>query len=177
MAFTPISYTTGNWSVSQKTVDTTTTTCPNATKSITISNMNWKTDFSTKSETPAETQVINITSDSLSAPAVCRLAYKDIKDIYASTALNPSKLALKTGVQIMVSLEELYKATNSETGEEGDIPVTGWLCLRMPTHPCCTTTLLKGAMQRILGALYATDDSTNQTLLQHLIRQKLNPTE
>lgn len=176
MAFTPTSYTQRGWAVAQKSVDTVTSTCPNATKNITVANLNWSTDYSTKSESASECEVINITGTSLTAPAIVRIGYKDIKDVYANTRLTPTKLANKAGVQVMVSLEELYSASNTTTGEEGDLPVKAWLCLCMPTHPSANTTLLESSIKRTLGALFATD-ATDTSLLQHIIRQKLNPCE
>lgn len=177
MAFTALNYTVGDWTVNQKTIDTPTTLYPNATKTITVANMNWSKDYSTKSEDVGECDVINVTGTTLTSDAICRCCYKEVKDVYNNTNLVPSKLANRAGVQVMVSLEELFSSKNSKTGEEGDLPVVGWLCLRLPTHPSSTTALLQGAMERILGALFATDDATNETLISNIIRQKLNPTE
>lgn len=76
-----------------------------------------------------------------------------VRNVYSGTNVDIACMpAMKKGVQTLVEINEVYRATNSVTGQEIDLPCKGRIVLRFPTHSCVTDALVKDLLYRTIAA-------------------------
>ena len=175
MAYIPYGTTNGGYTVKQLVGNTVTSTFADGTKSTPVENINWREDYTLVSESPSEVVLTSTTGAGLTSPSKIKLAQKSVKDVFASSSLDCTCLpSMKKGQQIMISLEELYSAIGDI--DQGEFPLVGWVCLRIPTHPAVTATCVANFVQKLIGTLMATDSTNSSSHLGRVLRQKLDPT-
>lgn len=151
-----ISYATGNWNVKSLYNDSIA-----ATKSVTIPDLDYANDFSKVEDEPSEARINNTSGTELTCPENIRFGVSAVKDIYSSSGIDvSSQLTARHGVQTLVEVKEIYRATNSVTGEEFDLPCVGRVVLRFPTVSCVTGELVSDLLQRTVAACFATGSTT-----------------
>lgn len=119
-----------------------------------------------KSTKPGESQYMSTSYDGLSPACCVKVASKNVADVYGYSVLSPEKLTNKLpGVQVLVSLEELYRASritkvipDSGSGETyecndqtGHLPISGWICVRVPKHIAVSEELIQAYMCDLVG--------------------------
>lgn len=186
MAYVPMSYTTGNWTVNEKWVPTSTATYTAATKTVTVTNFNWPTDFSfAKDTTDGSGKVFTCqVNTDMAQNAVATVAITRVADVYkrvtakgAAFEKTPvSKLTKRSGYQVMYRLDTLASASNSVSAEEGDLYAGGWVVFVIQDHPAVTTTLVRTLAKHLLGMGAQVDSTVLTDLVEAAIRGDLNPT-
>lgn len=164
-------YTSGNWSVSDLTTDTVTTP-----KNISVPDLSYSVDYAKTMDEPDEAKIANITSPDLAVHETIRFARSKVTNVYQNeTLVDASNVSPnKTGVQVMVELSIIYRAVNSVTGEERDIPTKGRIVLRIPSVSYVTDAIILDLFQRTVSAATKTG-ATNQSRIVELVRGSLLP--
>lgn len=163
-------YTIGNWTVSSLYKDTLT-----APKNISVVNLSYATDFKKSSDEPEEAIITNITGSELTSPESLRYGVSQVANVYTGTRTDATtQFPSKKGVQILVELNENYRAVNSVTGLEVDLPCKGRIVLRVPNNSAVTADLIGDLLQRTIAAAFATNLSTSSRVVG-LVRGSLLP--
>jgi hypothetical protein len=187
MAYVPVHYVTGNWTVDEKVGLTPTSTYGNGTKSITVHNINWPTDFSFSGETSkGDGKVYKCTKNTgRGQNLVYTIKVSRISDIYQSITDGDDapfkktpieKLTKRGGYQIQVRVDALLRASNSATGEEGDLPLSGWQVVRIPDHPAAVNTAYRYLASLIMGGQTLVDSTVLAGLVEDAMAGDLDPT-
>lgn len=164
-------YTTGNWTVSDLVTDSILTP-----KNVSVPDLDYDSDYAKTMDEPDEARISNITSPDLSVHETIRFARSKVTNVYQNVDLvDASNVSPnKTGVQVMIELTVIYRAINSVTGEERDIPTKGRIVLRIPSVSYVTDAIIMDLFVRTVGAATKTG-STDQTRLVELVRGSLLP--
>jgi len=142
------SYTSGDWTVSSLYTDTI-----SASKNVAVPDLSYGTDFARTLDEPTEARIANTTASEISAVETIRYGRSDVENIYAGTKVDASsQFPYKRGTQVLVEINETYRATNSKTGAVVDLPVKGRLVLRFPTAPIVAEAMITDAMHRTIAA-------------------------
>lgn len=145
-------YTSGDWTVSSLPKDTSTTQL-----SLMLPDLSYTTDYAVVQDDPGEAKITNTTGNYLWSPETIRFAASTVKNVYANTDIDPTLFApVKSGVQVMSEVAELYMATNSKTGAEVVLPCKGRVVLRFPTGGVVGEALLSNLVGRTIASLYPT---------------------
>lgn len=166
----PMSYTTGNWTVTSQQTDTIATA-----KTLSIPDMSYAANFAVTSDEPGECKLANITGSALLPVENLRYGRTVIANVYANTEVPASsQLEVKTGVRILVESAEQLHAVNSVSGKEVDVPVRAWLCVQVPTAGIVGDKAIEHAVGRCLGAMFSTGTVTTARL-EACARGSVNP--
>lgn len=168
-----INYTTGNWTVTSLYNDLTTV---ERTQNLPI--ISYAHDYAKGSEEATDASVKNVSAEGVTSPESIRFGSTPVKDIYAGTSVdNASRLPSKAGVQAMVEISETYRAVNTVSGGEYDIPCKVRLVVRVPSSQPVKTAIVTDLVKRILGTCYnaAGDDASEFTRITDLLKGALLP--
>lgn len=155
-------YTTSNWTVSSLYNDTI-----QASKNIAVPDLDYAKDYKKSLDEPTEAAITNITGAEISSPEHIRIGATPVNNVYSGTgtelaAMSPSK----KGVQTLVEINETYRATNTVTGEEIDLPCKGRIVLRFPTHSSVTEDMISDLLMRTISASFATGQTNAKRQVQ-----------
>lgn len=163
-------YTIGNWTVSSLYHDTVT-----ATKNIAVADLSYTTDYTKVTDEPDEAVIGNTTSTELTSPESIRYGVSQVANVYTGTSTDAtSQFPSRKGVQILVEINENYRAVNSVTGQEVDLPCKGRIVLRVPSNSAVNATLLQDLLTRTIAAAFATGKITSSRVVE-LARGSLLP--
>lgn len=187
MAYVPVHYVTGNWTVDEKVGLTPTSTYESGTKTVTVHNINWPADFSFAGDTSkADGKVYRCTKNTgRGQNLVYTLKVSYIQDIYDSIVNGKdapfkktpiTKLTKHGGYQIQIRVDTLLNASNSATGEEGDLPLSGWQVVRIPDHPAAINTAYRYLSSLLMGGQTLVDSTVLSGLIEDAMAGDLNPT-
>lgn len=139
--------------------------------------LNYKADFRTKSNTPGEVIITNITSP-VDRPENIRYARSEVKNVYANTDIDPSVYAPSTkGVSIVAQVTETLSVTDSADSEyRVDLPVSAHIVLKTPASEHVDAAVLETVIGRLLSSLFETGKE-DTTRLEALLRGSLLPTD
>jgi hypothetical protein len=155
-------YTNHNWSVESLYTDSIATP-----KTISIPDLNYPTDFKKSSDEPSEAVITNITGKDISPMENIRFGSTVVNNIYSGTKTDVSSMAPnKQGVQILVELSETFRATNTVTGTEIDLPCKGRVVLKFPTHSCVTEAMVQELLLRTIAASFAKGSNTSSRVVE-----------
>lgn len=164
-----VSYTQAGFSVSSPYVDTSSP----ATKNVVMPNIKWQTDYTLVDSSANEATYLQKSSTDLTQYEKIRVGRQEIPNIYVGTSsVNANRLPDTRGVQSMVELKEVYKATSEATGNVYDLPVTVRVVLRAPLNAAIAPALLQDAVNRgyaILGTFQGTSDFNPSTSTQVIV--------
>lgn len=138
-----------------------------------------------KSTKPGESQYLASNYDGLSPVCCVKVATKHVADVYGYSVLSPEKLNNKIpGVQVLVSLEELFRASritkvtpasggdpetyecNTETGH---LPLSGWICVRVPKHMAVSEEMIQAYICDLLGTFTTNAPNGNQSVVKTIL--------
>lgn len=143
-----MNYTTNHWGVSSRYKDTNQTS-----KNVAVPDLSYDTDFRKVQDEPNEAIISNVTGADISTMETIRYGASVVNNIYAGTGVDPTCQApYKRGVQTLVEIKETYIATNDTTGAEIELPCTGRIVLKFPTHTSVTPELVKDLLMRTIAA-------------------------
>lgn len=162
-------YTQGNWDVSDQYTDTSATP-----KNISVPDLTYSSDYIAVKDEADEVIINNITADDLMPHESIKFAKSKVANVYAGIELAQAVGTNKTGVQVMAELVTCYKAINSITGEEIDVPCKGRIVLRLPNAPFITDALVSDLLKRTIASAFATG-ATSETRIVAMARGALNP--
>lgn len=165
-----INYTVGDWTVSDNVTDTLT-----VAKNISVPDLDYAIDYKKVVDEPSEAKIANITGPDLLSHEDIRFARSDVANIYSGVSIDSALvLPQKKGIQVMCELSNTYRAVNSVTGNEYDLPCKGRVVLRFPAFTCVTSDLVKDLLIRTISAAFDTG-STNATRIMELARGSMLP--
>lgn len=163
-------YTTGDWTVNRQIVDTIATP-----KNISVPNLSWTADYAKVLDSASEAKVANVTGADLLSHESVRFARSDVANIYQGVDVDSAlMLSQKKGVQVMAELSNSYRAANSVTGNEYDLPCKGRIVLRVPAFSCVTEELITDLLVRTIACVFGTS-AVNADRLMDIIRGSLLP--
>lgn len=166
----PLPYTTGDWTVSAQRTDTIATP-----KNIGIPDLKWSVDYAKVIDGTTEAKVANVTGADLLSHESVRFARSDVANIYSGVSVDSAlQLSQKKGVQVMAEIDCSYKAANSVTGNEYDLPCKGRIVLRVPAFTCVTENLVTDLLIRTIASAFGTG-AVNADRIMELIRGSLLP--
>lgn len=143
-----MNYTNNHWLVSGKYTDTV-----QQSKSLAVPDLSYATDYRKISDEPNEAVISNTTGSNITTMETIRYGASVVNNVYASTDVDASNVApYKKGVQTLVEVKEIYTATHETSGAEIQLPCTGRIVLRFPTHSCVTEELVKDLLVRTVAA-------------------------
>lgn len=155
-------YTSGNWSVSSKYTDTTSTK-----KNVAVYDLTYASDFAKTMDEPEEARLANTTSQDITSPEVIRFCRSNVKDVYSTTDIDVAAQApVKRGVQVMCEIHENFKATNSVTGQEIELPCVGRVVLRFPSFSCVNDTLVNDLLIRTVASALDTGKVDSSRMME-----------
>lgn len=166
-----LSYTTGNWNVTDMIIDTIQTP-----KNVSVPDVDWSNDFVVaKDPDGSECVLKNITGSGLVSPESVRFGRSAIADVYRGTDIPSASRALaKDGVRTLAEVKLNLMATNTVSGDEIILPIKAWMCIDLPTAQPITGQAVDYALKRAVGILFKTGSVTNALELG-LARGDLNP--
>lgn len=186
MAYTPLSYTTGNWSVTEPLTGDVTEAYNTGMRGVNVRNIVWPTDVSLTSNSTSEsaecvsqknTTMLNALKVTFNKSKINNI-YESVK-AFAKDAVQ--RLSKKDGFREQIRVDLKYRAVNSVSGEEGDILSSAWVILQTQNHPAVTTALNQRTLQYALGALSQTDESANALstgcIFSDMLKGDLDPTK
>lgn len=163
-------YTTGDWTVSAQYTDTIATP-----KNVSVPNLDWSNDYAKVVDGSSEAKIANVTGADLLSHENVRFARSDVNNIYSGVVVDSAlQLSQKKGVQVMAEIETSYKAANSVTGNEYDLPCKGRIVLRLPAFTCVTEDLVKDLLVRTIASAFGTGSVTVDRIMD-MIRGSLLP--
>lgn len=167
-----MAYTIGNWTVESLTQDSISNP-----KSLSIVDLSFASDYTVTKRGTDITEIANLTSSGLHPAEHIRYGRTRVKDVYDTFSDVPAiqRSNITEGIQTLVELRYLLKATNSVSGEEIILPMKGWCCLRVPTMDLISTQALEDLLKRTISAAFATG-STDGSLVTRIVRGDLDPT-
>lgn len=166
-----MSYTVGNWTVSEQTTDTITTA-----KSLAIVDLDYVNDFTVTSRGATEVRLANTTSNGLAAQEQIRYGRSAIADVYRDAGIpDAAKCNVKAGERMLYEVRYNLKAVNSVSGAEFLLPMRGWIVLEAPTVDFITAGALETLHKRVISASYGTGETTG-SLVTDVARGDLDPT-
>lgn len=186
MAYVPMNYTTGNWTVSGGATVTPTTTYSNGTKTVTVTNINYPSDFSYSRKTRDGNGNVYTGSTNVDTEQNRVVTIKDeiVSNVYnkATGTKDPSfksvrQLSSKKGHQMLLKLESLDKVSNSVSAEEGDLYCSMHLVACIQDHPAVTSTYIKYKVEDFIGMLTKMDSTTLAQMFLDILGNDLNPTQ
>lgn len=145
-------YTIGNWTVSDLVADTITTP-----KNISVPDLKYATDYTTVLDGAEEAKIANTTGPDLLSHENIRFARSEVTNIYTGVNSDSAMvLPQKKGVQVMCELSSVYRAANSVSGNEYDLPCKGRIVLRFPASTCVTEELVTDLLVRTIASTFGT---------------------
>lgn len=139
-------------------------------------NINFGVDYVESERKPNETKLININSSN-DRPEKFRIAYSEVKDIYANSGIDPAYYApSRKGFSIVSQLTNVGRVTESTTGEVYDIPFSVHVVIKASNDVLVTATVLETELKRMLSALYL-ENATTVTRLSQLMKGAVTPPE
>lgn len=158
-------YTCGDYNVSDLYTDTLATP-----KNISVPDLDYAVDYKKVTDEPSEAVIANITGPDLLSHENIRFARSDVSDVYQGVSIDTSmKFPNRRGVQVMAELSTIYRAVNSVSGNEYDLPCKGRLVLRVPAASCVTTTLVADLLMRTISAAFATGGTNDQRIMDLIV--------
>lgn len=143
-----MNYTQSNWTVSSKYTDTIQTA-----KNIAVPDLSYATDFKKSVNGVDEAIIKNVTGSEITPMETIRYGSSVVSNIYTGTNTEPSCMApSKKGVQTLVEISEVYRAVNTVTGDEIELPCKGRIVLKFPTHSCVKAELVQDLLTRTIAA-------------------------
>lgn len=153
------SYQSGNWIVSDDYTDTIT-----GSALVSVPVLDFAHDFAKIKDDVTEASIKNITGASISSSEKLRFGSTVVKNIYAGTSVDmSSQLPSKAGVQTLIELSETYRAVNSVSGGEYEIPCTARIVMRIPTSQPVKNAIIVDLIERLISALYSNASSTRDS--------------
>jgi hypothetical protein len=166
-----MSYTVGNWTVSEQTTDTITTA-----KTPSIPDLSYAADYTVTKKMPDEVQLANVTGSGLIPAETLRYGRTKIADVYANANVPESqKCNVKGGIRTLAEVQYFLKATNTVSGEEVILPMRGWMCLQVPTVDFISSAALQTLLKRTIAASFGTGEAVG-TQAVSVARGDLDPT-
>lgn len=151
-----MNYTIGNWTVASLTTDTISTA-----KSLSLTDLDYTSDYSVSKDGTEEAILTNITGASLVSPEALRFGKTPIVDVYSGTDIpSISRLPAKGGVRTLCEVKFNLQAVNSVSGQEVLLPFKGWICLQLPTASVVTSAAVLYALKRTISSAFATGGVT-----------------
>ena len=143
-------YTTGNWTVSDDYTDTVTDQ-----SGLVMPILSYAKDYAKITNDTNEASIKNKTGANIASSEKIRFGSTVIKNVYSGTNTDLSaQLPSKAGVQTLIELNEVYRAVNSVSGLEYEIPCTARLVMRIPTSQPVKNDIIVDLIERLIGALY-----------------------
>lgn len=155
-------YTHNQWSVSSNYKDTN-----QESKTISVPDLAFATDFKKSSDEPNEASITNITGDEITSSEHIRFGATPVKNIYSGTNTDVTAMHnQKSGMQVLVEISENYTATHAVTGQEVELPCKGRIVLRFPTASCVTEEMINDLLIRTISSALATGQTDAKRLVQ-----------
>lgn len=159
---------------------TITTNQPTSTVNVTLTVPvpNWESDYRPAVDKAGEAQLVSISSP-LDAAADYTFKSSIIPNIYKGSGTIPVGLrdGNSTGVKLLCQKNEIWSITDSNDATyKVNKPVSAHLVLNIPNDGLITTTNVTDLINRMIGGLYETVDSSGTSRLAAMLRQALMPT-
>lgn len=163
-------YTIGDFTVSDLVTDTIATP-----KNISVPDLKYATDYTKVLDASEEAKIANTTGPDLLSHENIRFARSEVSNIYVGVNSDSAMvLPQKKGVQVMCELSNTYRAANSVSGNEYDLPCKGRIVLRFPASTCVTEALVTDLLVRTIAAAFGTG-ATNASRIMDLAMGALLP--
>lgn len=154
-------YTIGDWTVSDLIADTIA-----APKNISVPDLDYLVDYTKVSDEATEASIANTTGPDLLSHESIRFARSEVANVYAGSVSDSAlMLPQKKGVQVMAELRNTYRAANSVSGNEYDLPCVARVVLRFPAFTCVTKDLVKDLLMRTIAASFGTGSTTESRIM------------
>lgn len=138
---------------------------------------NYAADWRVVSEGPNEVVLSNLLSP-LEAPEKLRVSFSEITDIFKGSSIAPAEASLTTNGRTKKGTSILVQLTGGGTDATGiQYPWSCHLVLKIPYGPSPTYANIVTMIQRMLGHLYGTKDTTIQTRMESMLRGSITPAE
>jgi hypothetical protein len=147
-----------------------------ATKQPTIPDVDFSTFTELNRGPKSDFWMTNGTSP-LDSPETVRTKIQNIGNIYDGTQILPSYFATsKAGRSIFIQLNDILTATDSaDSTYRVDLPFSGHVELKFPTHALITGDMLLAFYERLMSMAFATGVVT-KSRLEALMRGTTKPT-
>lgn len=147
-----------------------------ATLNFVRANTNYGVDFAEKERTSGESKITNITAAN-DRPENIRIAYSEVKNIYANSGIEAVNQAPSTkGFSLVSQITEVGRVTESVTGATYDLPISAHIVIKAPNDSLITAAVIETVLKRLLSSLY-NDNVTTTTRLAELMKGAVTPPE
>lgn len=143
-----------------------------ASTTVTIKPVDLKitSNYALKEDEPTSVVEDNKTCP-LDQPEIISFRCREIPTVN-SDIVNQYPAPVKTGVQYIITAEELLSTRDDSIGYRVDDPIVAYLTIRHPKSGNITSEHVQTVINRLLGALYKTDGTSR---LDDLMRSALKP--
>lgn len=147
-----------------------------ATLNLVRANINLGVDYTEKQRSPGESKFVNINSSN-DRPETFRIAYNEVKDVYANSGIDPAYYApSRKGFSLVCQLTNVGRVTESTTGEVYDVPFSVHIVIKAANDELVTAALIETQIKRLLSGLY-NENATTSTRLAQLMKGAVTPPE
>lgn len=165
-----MNYTNNHWLVSSKYKDTV-----QESKTLNVPDLSYAKDYRKVQDEPSEAIISNATGSDITTMETIRYGASVVNNVYSGTDIDNSCMApYKKGVQTLVEVKEIYTATHENTGDEIQLPCTGRIVLKFPTHTSVSSELVQDLLVRTVAAALNTGVADAQRQIE-LARGSLLP--
>lgn len=146
-----------------------------ATKSLSIPDLSFSTDFCKKVDDPGTAVLANVTSP-LDRTELITFGYSEVRDVYKDQNIDSSvQAASHKGVQILAKVTDVFSLTDSvDPSYRVDLPVSAHVVIRVPACEYISTSDIEKLALRAVSALYDTGAITT-TKLANVLKGALIP--
>lgn len=138
---------------------------------------NYGADWRVISEGPNEVVLSNLLSP-LEAPEKCRISFSEVADIFKGSSITPADASLVANGRTKKGCSILVQVTGGGTDATSiQYPWSAHMVLKVPYGPSPTYANIVTMLQRLLGHLYGTKDTTIQTRMESMLRGSITPAE
>jgi len=147
-----------------------------ATLNFVRANTNYGVDWAEKQRTAGETVIVNVNSSN-DRPEKIRIAYSEVKDVYANSGIDPAYYApSRKGISLVSQITEVGRITESIDGSFVDVPISAHIVIKAPAHELITATVIETVLKRLMSSLY-NDNVTTPVRLAELLKGAVTPPE
>lgn len=153
----------------------------NSAKTVNVarSNLNFNKDFAETTDGDGLCILTNTTTP-LDQKETIRFQTQKISNIYSGAGIDPAYSSQnKKGLSLLLQVNDVLRVTSdTDLSYQLDLPLSAHMVIRVPENQHVTAQKVQELALRVVGLLYASDDSTNSvSRLEQMLRGAMTPSD
>lgn len=122
--------------------------------------------FAYSKDDPGESILTNVLAP-LDQPNSLRFSSTEVADIFKNSPTAPAAGQSTRGLHLLTQVNEVWKCTDSVSGETWTLPVSAHLVLKLPIDAEVTAARCVDLLRRLMGALWGTKDASAASMNEY----------